>query len=107
MTGFAGFRQRGTTMTMDASDAARAALLDRIRRSWDTLQSAVDSLDERRISAPGPEGWSIKDHLAHIAHWEQATLDTIEGRDQRAALGIAEGAEPTEDEVNAGLRERD
>jgi hypothetical protein len=95
-------------MTMDASDAAaRAALLDRIRRSWDTLQSAVDSLDERRISEPGPENWSIKDHLAHIAHWEQATLDTIEGRDQRGALGVAEGEEPTEDEVNAVLQERD
>jgi hypothetical protein len=95
-------------MTTDASHtAARAALLDRIQRSWDTLRATVDSLDERQISGAGPEGWSVNDHLAHIAHWEQATLDTIEGRDQRGALGIAEGEEPTEDMVNARLQEGD
>jgi hypothetical protein len=107
MDGFTGFR-RGHTMTTNASDAvARADLLERIHRSWDALQDIVGSLDERQISAPGPETWSVKDHLSHLARWEEATLDRLEGRDPRVGLGIDDGEAREEDAINAKLQRRD
>jgi Mycothiol maleylpyruvate isomerase N-terminal domain len=95
-------------MTINASDAvSRATLLERIRQSWDALQETVRGLDERRITTPGPEGWSVKDHLAHLARWEGAVLDRLEGRDPLVALGIGEAQERDEDAINAMLQERD
>ncbi|HEY4025363.1 MAG TPA: DinB family protein [Candidatus Dormibacteraeota bacterium] len=95
-------------MTTNAADpGARAALLDRIRQSWDTLQEAIRSLDDRQLTAPGPEGWSIKDHLAHLARWEQIVRDRLDGRDPGVALAIPDDQQQDVDAVNAHLRQRD
>ena len=79
-------------------------LLERIGRSWDGLQGAVGGLDDERLAAPGPDGWSIKDHLAHVAAWEAYLLGVLDGADSRAALGI-EAASDT-DEENEIIRRR-
>jgi uncharacterized protein (TIGR03083 family) len=83
----------------------RAALDERIRRSWDELQAAVASLDDAQLAAPGAEGWSIKDHLAHLAHWEEYLLASLDGSDPLAALGLP--ADQADDTINAALQERD
>lgn len=92
-------------MTTEAN--GRDALLERIGRSWDDLQRAVGVLDEGRLTAPGPDGWSVKDHLAHLARWEQYLLAALEGREPLAALGLDDGQERDEDAENAELHRRD
>jgi uncharacterized damage-inducible protein DinB len=87
--------------------ADRSALMERIGRSWDELQRAVDDLDEGRLTVAGPEGWSVKDHLAHLARWEQYLLAVLEGREARAVLGLEDGQERDEDAENAALQRRD
>jgi hypothetical protein len=93
----------------DTPDAAalRAAMLDRLERSWADLASARAGLDEGQLTAAGPDGWSVKDHLAHLAHWELYLLAVLEGRDGRAELGLAEGERGEEQAINAGLQRRD
>ncbi len=49
----------------------KANLMKRIRREWSALMRTIEGLTPERMSAPMPGGWSIKDHLAHLATWEQ------------------------------------
>jgi hypothetical protein len=50
-------------------------MLLRIHDGFDSLMKAVATLDEREISRVEKEGqWSMKDHLAHIAAWEEILL---------------------------------
>ena len=49
----------------------KSELLARIRPARAALDGRVRSVSERQLAAPGAdEGWALKDHLAHIATWE-------------------------------------
>ncbi len=51
-----------------------AELQERVHTARDALERAIAGLGEQAMIVPGPEGWSIKDHLAHIVTWEQLSL---------------------------------
>jgi uncharacterized damage-inducible protein DinB len=93
-------------VTSDAA-AVRAEVLDRLERSWRELAAAQSDLDEARLTATGPDGWSVKDHLTHLARWEEYLLAVLEGGDGRAALGVSEDEEGNEDLINGRLQRRD
>ncbi len=78
-----------------------AELLARIGQSRAALEHLVAPLDEHRLSAPGGDGWSIKDHLAHLAVWQQSLLALLEGRDREAAIGIHTGDDDDAGDVDA------
>jgi hypothetical protein len=66
---------------------ASNSLIERIDAAWNQLSdlvAGVGSLDVR----PGASEWAVKDHLVHIAAWEQSTLALIEGRDRQAAMRV-------------------
>lgn len=44
----------------------------------------------------------MKDHLIHIAAWEQSLLALLEGADRRAAMGVGPGVDET-DAINAAV----
>jgi uncharacterized damage-inducible protein DinB len=97
-----------TTDSNPADPAAlRSALLSGVARSWEELQEAVRGLDDRQLAAPGPDAWSIKDHMAHLAHWERYLVASIEGRDQMAALGLPPDQERSETAINEALQRLD
>ena len=52
----------------------KAELLTSIDQAWTMLEETIRSLDTDRMTIPGLEGWSIKDHLAHITTWERILL---------------------------------
>ena len=49
-------------------------LLTRIETEWDQLLAVVDQLSPETLTVPAEDGWSPKDQLAHLAHWEQWLL---------------------------------
>ena len=63
----------------------KAELLQAIERSWASLDDLVAGLREPELTRHGPDGWSVKDHLAHLAAWNLALVALLEGRD-RAVL---------------------
>jgi hypothetical protein len=84
-------------------------LLDRIRKEWNALDRAVTGLSEERMSVPGEGGWSIKDHLSHLAAWERwLRLCYLHHRPGYEVLEIDEPTFQTLDEngINAILQER-
>lgn len=86
-----------------STQSDKAELMDRIERSWQELERTVSQFSEEQLTTPGPDGWAIKDHLAHLAVWERSLVALLEGRDRAAAMGLADAAGLDEDEVNRRL----
>jgi len=65
-------------------------LLAKIDNSWYQLAEVISDIDGRTLTASGQDGWSIKDHLVHLAAWEWVLLAHIQGHDPVAAIGIGD-----------------
>lgn len=84
-------------------------LLERIRREWNALDRAIAGLGEQQMGVPDEGGWSIKDHLAHLAAWEHLMrLQYLQQVPAHDALGVDEATYRTldEDGINAILQKR-
>ncbi|MCP4535580.1 MAG: ClbS/DfsB family four-helix bundle protein [Chloroflexi bacterium] len=84
-------------------------LTNRIQREWSALLRVVESTSHQQMTKPGPCGWSVKDHLAHIAEWERFLfLNQFEGHFPHNALQIdrAKLEQLGEDDWNDILFER-
>ncbi len=88
--------------------ASKAALLERIGSERAGLEHEVAGIPEARLLAAGAEGWSAKDHLAHIAAWERVLIALLRGAPEREAFALDEATLATmnTDGVNAILRGR-
>jgi uncharacterized damage-inducible protein DinB len=64
------------------------SLLEKIEASWNDLFERVTKLGPGGLLVAAPDGWAVKDHLAHVAAWEHSLLGLIEGRDRLAAMGL-------------------
>lgn len=51
------------------------------------VREAISGLSEEQASAPGPDGWSIKDHLTHLTLWHEMRFFEVSR--------IARGGEPS------------
>ena len=93
--------------TVGTDAPTKAELLVHIDRAWSALQDAIAGADDPQLVATGPDGWSVKDHLAHLAAWQQSLLALLEGRPRHAAMGIDTPTWETGDEaaINAALYE--
>ncbi|HEX5940218.1 MAG TPA: DinB family protein [Dehalococcoidia bacterium] len=48
----------------------REALLKNYKESREALLAAIDGLSDEKLTECSIDGWSVKDHLAHIAFWD-------------------------------------
>ena len=85
----------------------KAELVEQIQRSWAALEQTLAGLGEAQMTMIGPDGWSIKDHLAHVATWEESLIAILQSRPRHLALGVDERTylEAGEDELNASIYE--
>jgi hypothetical protein len=84
----------------------KAQLLQRIEGSWATLDELTTGLSQPQLTTTGPEGWSVKDHLAHVAAWNLSLVALLEGRDRDAAMGVWDVPNAEVDVVNDLLHRR-
>jgi hypothetical protein len=70
--------------------ANKTELLARIRAARASLEDTLSGPDDAALSAPGPEGWAVKDHLAHLAAWGRKVLANMDGRSGPQVLGVPE-----------------
>lgn len=86
-----------------------AELLSRIDQAWSSLEQLVHGLSETQLTtARDSQGWSVKDHLAHITAWEQSLLALLAGQDRDQAVGVGETDTTAleTDDVNAMIFQR-
>ena len=55
----------------------RDALLDHYRRMREDLLAAIHGLGDDMMTEPSLDGWSVKDHLAHIALWDDIRASEV------------------------------
>jgi hypothetical protein len=81
----------------------KAELISSIRRDRAALEALVSSLGEARLTTRESDaGWSVKDHLSHVAAWERMIIAHLrDGSDADVAgMDAAAYATPTLDELN-------
>jgi uncharacterized damage-inducible protein DinB len=67
----------------------RDEVLANIRKARAELEASFAGLSEEQMTGPVTAGgWSIKDHLAHIAEYQRRALAVIAGRHQADGFGI-------------------
>lgn len=55
----------------------RDALLQHYRRMREELLSAIHGLSDESMTEPSLDGWSVKDHLAHLALWDDIRASEV------------------------------
>jgi len=90
-----------TQAELETLPSSKAELMDRIHHSRTALEKVINPLKEDQLSAPGPaEGWAVKDHLAHIAAWEQYMLKHyIRGMAPHEAMDVDDATMQAADET--------
>jgi hypothetical protein len=81
----------------------KADLMDRIADAFEALEMVLARLDDATMARPdATSGWAIKDHLFHLAAWEQGVARLLAGRSRFEGMGVTreEWAARTMDEVN-------
>lgn len=69
----------------------KAELLAAMEESWPALQAALGRLsDVQMTSIFDAEGWTVKDHVLHLAAWERSVVHFLQGQPRHTALGIDE-----------------
>ena len=87
----------------------KAELLERIQAERTALDETLARLSEMQLVAPGEyEGWSVKDHLAHLAAWELGIAALLRRGPRYAAMGLDENTylNAGTDGINAAIHER-
>jgi hypothetical protein len=84
---------------------SKADLLGRIDASWADVERTLLSQPDEELSRRVHDGWSVKDHLAHIAAWELSLVALLRGADRQAVLGLPDRELET-DEANGLLQRR-
>ena len=80
------------------------AEMARVEAGWKQLVELVNQVEDAAgLNKVGADGWTVKDHLAHVAAWEHSLLALLEGRDRAGAMGLNEPLEEI-DSINEAIR---
>jgi hypothetical protein len=77
--------------------------MSRIDAAWNELGGLVEKLGPDALTARAGDGWTVKDHLAHIGAWESSLRGLIEGQDRLKAMGVQDPVEESTDIVNEAV----
>ena len=87
----------------------KADLLAKTQVSWDALNTYVATLtDEQLTQLTDAAGWTVKDHLIHLAVWEDGVWALLNKQNRAAQMGVdAETWARWEfDEINAVIQQQ-
>ena len=85
-----------------------AGVLARINDSYATLHMTLDGWSAAQMTGPiDAAGWTVKDHIAHLAAWERSMVFHFDGRPRHEGLGVSAALYHSDDidAINAAIRE--
>jgi hypothetical protein len=80
-----------------------------VKQSWDELQQFYSSLTAEQLTVPTDAGgWTVKDHMVHLAEWETGLLGVLDGGRQNDRMNIDEAiwAQGEDDPINDVIQKR-
>jgi len=73
----------------DYADVTTAEVLHRMQAGWDDLQTYLKTLTPEQMTRPtDAAGWTAKDHVMHLAVWEDGIAALLEGESRRERMGL-------------------
>jgi hypothetical protein len=87
----------------------KAELLSKTQVSWDRLNAFIETLNEQqRTQLTDAAGWTVKDHLIHLAMWEDGVWALLNKQNRAAAMGVdaATWKRWDFDEINAVIQQQ-
>jgi hypothetical protein len=82
--------------------ASTGELLDHIRRERTALEATLARLTPAQMMTPGPDGWTVKDHLNHIVVWQGVLLvKHLQGRSFAEATGMDQATSDATEHMTA------
>ncbi len=79
----------------DDAITSKQELLAAIDRNWVQLTAALARLTPADFTAHHDDhGWTVKDHIVHLAAWERSVVYLLTGRPRHVGLGVSESALP-------------
>src|SRR5574342_366784 len=84
----------------------KAELLASIEPAWITLNAMLDRLtDRQKTTIKDEQGWTVKDHLIHLAAWERSVVFFLQGQPRYAGLCVNQALykNGTFDDINATI----
>jgi uncharacterized protein (TIGR03083 family) len=79
-----------------------------IERAWRPYQEYIRNLTPDQLEGPTDgAGWTVKDHIAHVAAWEGGIRALLQGEPRHEGMGITEDdlALGDVDEINERIRQ--
>jgi len=82
-------------------------LLADIEREWGAIIQSLEHLSETQITdLRDPQGWSVKNHLGHLAFWERGVCYYLQGKPRHLGMEITEELllQGDYDQINAAIQ---
>ncbi len=91
-----------------AKQVSKATLLDQLQKGWDEINTFINGLsDEQKTKLTDAAGWTVKDHVMHMAAWEDGFTALLDKKDRRTYMDIDEATWASgDDPINAVLQTR-
>lgn len=97
-------------MTDFQTPISKAAVLHNLEQGWSDFHAYISSLTPEQLTVPrDAAGWSVKDHLIHLALWQNGISALLEGQGEPryAGMGIDATTWGLEmDDVNAAMQQK-
>lgn len=77
----------------------KAELIRAIEHTWPALNTALDRLTPSQLMRKDGEGWTVKDHVTHMAAWERSVVFLLQGKPRHEGLHVDEAI------YNAGVEQ--
>lgn len=86
----------------------RANMLRFIEQGWNAMHAYLSTLSEAQLTTPkDAAGWTVKDHIIHLAVWEDGVFALLEGTARWKGMGLDEATWDGDiDEINAAIQQR-
>jgi hypothetical protein len=73
----------------DRSPTTKSEFEEHLQDAWTQLRETLDALTEEQMTErTDAVGWTVKDHLAHLAVWEQGITALLKRESRYPAMGV-------------------
>jgi hypothetical protein len=79
-----------------------------IDNAWSDLEAFLAGVTEQQLSIQDDRGWTVTDHVTHMAVWEDSVAILFRGKPRYEALGVEESyySQASFDQINERIRQR-
>jgi hypothetical protein len=94
---------------MDTETMSKADLLAKIEKGWNDFQTYLKTLSEEQLTGPADAaGWTAKDHIMHLAVWEDSINALFNSQLRNENMGVDKATWDSRDfdKINAVIQQR-